>query len=60
VSSIYRVAIEYLERALSQAEARGDRAEARVIAERICEVLVQEDFDECSRLDQPSCPIISE
>jgi hypothetical protein len=58
--SIYSVAREFMERELAAAEARGDRRDARVIAERLCEVIEQEDFDECRRLDQPSPPIVSD
>jgi hypothetical protein len=49
--SVYAVAREFLERALSTAESRGRRRDARDIAVRLCEVIEQEDFDECRRLD---------
>lgn len=47
---VYQAAREYMERELDAAEARQDRMGVRVIAERICEVTEQEDFDEWNRL----------
>jgi len=49
---VYQTAREYLERALVQAEARGDRQLARTIAVRICEVIEQEDYHECRLLHE--------
>jgi hypothetical protein len=50
VLGAYTVAREFLERAMSTAEARSDRSEVRIIALRLCEVIEQQDFDECHRL----------
>lgn len=47
---ILTAAREYMERELAAAEARQDRMEVHVIAERICEVIEQEDFGEWNRL----------
>ena len=47
----YAVAREFLERALAAAEARHRTHLARNIRERLCEVIEQEDFDECHQLD---------
>lgn len=41
---------EFFERALSDAEAIGDRVETRLIALRIVELIESDDFDEWGRL----------
>lgn len=50
VTSPLATAREYFERALTEAEARHDRTEARTIAVRLCEVITMQDFDEVQRL----------
>jgi hypothetical protein len=60
VTSLYAAAREFLERELSDADASGDRARVGLIALRLCEVITQEDFDECRRLDQPRAPIVAD